>query len=168
MTPPNRLLEVAVPTVLIADDDADHRELLTLALRRFGHDVVEATDAPAARRLIAQGGIDAALLDVRMPGESGIELCRRLRDDPATAELPILLVSADVNDQRILAARAAGADDYLIKPFPRGELAARLDTVLLRRSTPVARSAAAATAAIRAVRGALTPRQMPFLLHQTA
>jgi DNA-binding response OmpR family regulator len=144
-----------VPTVLIADDDADHRELLTLALRRFGHEVVEAADAHAARQRIEQGGVDAALLDVRMPGESGIELCRRLRDDPATATLPIMLVSADVNVQRIEAARAAGADDYLAKPFHRAELAARLESVLQRRETPAARSAAAANAAMLAARGAL-------------
>src|SRR3954470_12931197 len=68
-----------VTTVLIADDDADHRELLTLALRRSGHDVVTADDAPSAMALLLAGGIDVALLDVRMPGESGIELCRRLR-----------------------------------------------------------------------------------------
>jgi len=146
-----------VPTVLIADDDADHRELLTLALRRFGHDVLEAADVRSAQRHIDRGGIDAVLLDVRMPGESGIEFCRRLRDDPATATLPIMLVSADVNDQRIAAARTAGADDYLTKPFHRTELAARLDNMLLRRDTPAARSAAAANAAMLAARGALAP-----------
>jgi len=146
-----------VPTVLIVDDDADHRELLTLALRRCGHEVVEAADARSAQQRIDGGGVDAVLLDVRMPGESGIELCRRLRDDPATATLPIMLVSADVNDQRIAAARTAGADDYLTKPFNRSELAARLDNMLLRRDTPAARSAAAANAAMLAARGALGP-----------
>ena len=146
-----------MPTVLIVDDDADHRELLTLALRRCGHDVVEAADARSAQRRIDGGGVDAVLLDVRMPGESGIELCRRLRDDPATATLPIMLVSADVNDQRIAAARIAGADDYLTKPFHRSELTARLDNMLLRRDTPAARSAAAANAAMLAARGVLGP-----------
>jgi DNA-binding response OmpR family regulator len=155
MTSPERSLEVAVPTVLIADDDADHRELLTLALCRIGHHVVEATDARSVLRRLGEGGVDAVLLDVRMPGVSGIELCRRLRDDPATMNLPIMLVSADVDDQRIAAARVAGADDYLTKPFHRAELAARLDNVLLRRDTPAARSAAAAGAALLAARGAL-------------
>lgn len=144
-----------MPTVLIADDDADHRELLTLALHRFGHEVVEATDARSALSRLGQGGIDAVLLDVRMPGQSGIELCRRLRDDPATATLPIMLVSADVNDQRISAARAAGADDYLTKPFHRAELAARLGNVLLGRATPTARASVASQAAVLAARAAL-------------
>lgn len=157
-----------MPTVLIADDDADHRELLTLALHRFGHEVVEATDARSALRRLEQGGIDAVLLDVRMPGISGIELCRRLRDDPLTAALPIMLVSADVNDQRINAARAAGADDYLTKPFHRTELAARLDNVLLGRGTPAARAATAANAAVLAARGARYQSAAPAELRRIA
>ena len=63
-----------------------------------------------------------------MPGESGIDFCRRLRADPATAALPIMFVTADVNDHRILAALRAGADDYLTKPFHRTELGTRLET----------------------------------------
>jgi CheY-like chemotaxis protein len=144
-----------VPTVLIADDDADHRELLRLALRRFGHHTVEASDARGAMRLLESGGIDAVLLDNRMPGESGIEFCRRLRQDPVTAALPIMFVSADVNDSRILTALQAGADDYLTKPFHRAELGARLDNLLMVRGPVAGRSAGAANAAMRAARGAL-------------
>jgi DNA-binding response OmpR family regulator len=146
-----------VPTVLIADDDADHRELLRLALRRFGHHTVEATDARSAMRVLDGGGIDAVLLDNRMPGESGIDFCRRLRQAPATATLPIMFVSADVNDGRILSALHAGADDYLTKPFHRTELGARLDNLLMVRGSVAGRSAAAANAAVRAARGALAP-----------
>ena len=123
-----------MPTVLIADDDADHRELMTLALNRFGHQVAQARDTLAAERIIAAGGIDAVLLDVRMPGECGIDLCRRLRANPATAGLPVMFVTADVNDHRIEAAVRAGADDYLTKPFHRAELGIRLDNLLLRRT----------------------------------
>ncbi|HEU4348626.1 MAG TPA: response regulator [Actinoplanes sp.] len=141
-----------MPTLLITDDDADHRELMRLALRRFGHDVLEASDTRAAQRLLDAGGVDALLLDVRMPGESGVAFCRRLRAEPGTTALPIMFVTADVNDHRILDALRAGADDYLTKPFHRSELAARLDNLLLRRNTSPAR---AATAAMRAARGAL-------------
>jgi DNA-binding response OmpR family regulator len=143
--------------VLIADDDADHRELLTLALERAGHEVVTAGDAASAMAVLLAGGVDAALLDVRMPGGSGIELCRRLRAEPATALLPVMLISADVNDHRILAALHAGADDYLTKPFHRAELGARLDNLLLRRPAPATRSSTVATAAMMAARGAMGP-----------
>ena len=151
-----------MPTVLVTEDDPDHRELLTLALRRFGHDVVEAQDAAAAGRALAAGNIDAVLLDNRMPDESGIEFCRRLRADPATATVPIMFVSADVNDHRVLAALQAGADDYLTKPFHRTELGTRLDNLLLRRGTAATRSATAANAALRAARGVLPkPAETP-------
>jgi DNA-binding response OmpR family regulator len=84
-----------------------------------------------------------------MPGGSGIDFCRRLRAEPATAALPIMFVTADVNDHHILAALQAGADDYLTKPFHRAELCLRLDNVLARRNTTPAR------AAMLASRGAL-------------
>ena len=127
-----------MPTVLIADDDADHRELMTLALRRYGYDVLA-----------------AVLLDVRMPGESGIDFCGRLRANPATTSLPIMFVTADVNDSRIMDAMRAGADDYLTKPFHRAELAARLDSLLNRRAAMPRTTAGAATAAMLAARHAL-------------
>lgn len=158
-------------TVLIADDDADHRDLLTLALLRCGHDVVEAADADAALRVVESGGIDAVLLDVRMPGTSGIELCRLLRAGPASADLPIMLVSADVNGHRILAGMDAGADDFLAKPYHRAELAARVTALLLRRERPSSRSAIAARAALLAARAAV-PRPVavpvPLELSRTA
>jgi DNA-binding response OmpR family regulator len=157
-----------VPTVLIADDDADHRELITLTLRRSGHEVVTAVDGPSAMTALLAGGFDAALIDVRMPGEDGIELCRRLRAEPATAILPVMLISADVNDQRILAALHAGADDYMTKPFHRVELCARLDNLLLRRPSTATRSASAAAAAARAARQAIRPAPVRHQIRRIA
>ena len=152
-----------MPTVLIADDDADHRELLGLALRRAGYDVVVTNDAAGAMEQLRDGGFDAALFDVRMPGESGIELCRRLRAEPGTALLPVMLISADVNDRQIIAALHAGADDYVTKPFHRSELAARLDNLLIRKAAPAARSAVVATAAVMAAHRALRTPAVPAI-----
>jgi DNA-binding response OmpR family regulator len=146
-----------VPTVLIADDDADHRELITVVLRRSGHEVTMATDAASAMAALRAGGIDAALIDVRMPGESGIELCRRLRSEPGTAWLPVMLISADANDHRISDALHAGADDYLTKPFQGAELCARLENLLRQRPPAVRQSARAAAAALLAARQAMRP-----------
>ncbi|WIM96892.1 response regulator transcription factor [Actinoplanes oblitus] len=144
-------------TVLIADDEADHRDLLTLALRRTGYRVVTAGDAPGALDALASGGIDAALIDVRMPGLSGIELCARIRSDPALETLPIMMVSADVHRNQITAALHAGADDYLAKPFSRAELVGRLGDLLRRPGCGSARSATASRVALAAARHAVPP-----------
>jgi DNA-binding response OmpR family regulator len=156
-----------MPTVLIADDDGDHRELLTLALAKLGHTVVQAADADSALLALRSGGIDAALLDVRMPGTCGIELCQLLRADPATAHLPIMLVSADVNGTRILAAMDAGADDYLAKPYHRAELGSRVTKLLTRDGAPAHRPAVAAHAALLAARAA-APVPVPRPLRHIA
>jgi DNA-binding response OmpR family regulator len=143
-------------TVLIADDDVDHRELMTLALHRFGHEVVVAQDAESAVLAAQGGGIDAVLLDMRMPGASGIVVCGRLRAAPETVNLPIMMVSADVSGGRIMAAMNAGADDYLTKPFHRAELETRLQALLVRRERAGSKPSAAANAALLAARAAVT------------
>ncbi|MEV0896672.1 response regulator transcription factor [Actinoplanes sp. NPDC049802] len=150
-----------MPTVLIADDEVDHRELLTLALHRLGYEVVTVGDSTAALARLAEGGIDAALIDVRMPGVSGIELCRLIRNAPETESLPIMVVSADVHRHQIMTALHAGADDFLAKPFSRAQLTARLEALMRTRPSAAARSAAAARAAMIAARQAMTPATAP-------
>ncbi|MEU4423662.1 response regulator [Actinoplanes sp. NPDC024001] len=146
-----------MPTVLITDDEIDHRELLKLALHRLGFDVVTAGDLGSALDVLSRGGVDAALIDVRMPGGSGIDLCRRIRSDPDLADLPIMVVSADVHRHQIMTALHAGADDFLAKPFTRAELTSRLETLLGQRNHAAIRSAAAARAALLAARHAVPP-----------
>ncbi|MFI5497307.1 response regulator transcription factor [Actinoplanes sp. NPDC051859] len=93
-------------------------------------------DASTARHEATRGGCDAALVDVRMPGCSGIELCRWLRDQPTTAALPIMMVSADCSTAQMQEAFAAGADDYLTKPHTREQLADRMQHLLAEPGLP--------------------------------
>lgn len=144
-----------MPTVLIADDDVDHRELMHLVLRRSGYDVLEAANTQAAKSLLDAGGVDALLLDLHMPGESGIEFCRRLRAEPETRALPVMFVTAATEQSRVTAAMRAGGDDYLTKPFHRTELTSRLADVLRRRPFSPAQSSGPAHAAVLAARHAL-------------
>ncbi|HWS34599.1 MAG TPA: response regulator [Actinoplanes sp.] len=142
-------------TVLIADDEFDHRELLTLVLHRLGYDVLTTGDAAGALELMAAGGVDAVLADVRMPGVSGIELCRIIRSSPAIATTPVIVISADVHHHQIMTALHAGADDFLPKPFSRDQLGTRLTALLGSRTDKAVRSAAAARAALLAARQAV-------------
>ncbi|MBO3743723.1 response regulator transcription factor [Actinoplanes flavus] len=144
-------------TVLIADHEVDHRELLMLALLRMGFDVVTVPDATAALARLAEGGIDVAVIDVRMAGISGIELCRLIRRAPETAALPILMVSAGLHRHQALTALHAGADDFLGKPFSRAEFTARVEALMRLRTAAAARATAAARAALIAARQAMPP-----------
>ena len=151
--------------VLVADDDADHRELLALTLGRAGHDVVHAADAASAMSTLRAGRVDAALIDVRMPGESGIELCRRLRAEPAGAVLPVMLISGDATDHGVVTALHAGADDFVAKPFHRADLCARLENLMLRKAGCARR---AALVAMLAAHGAVRAPAMPERQRRTA
>jgi DNA-binding response OmpR family regulator len=115
------------PTVVIADDDGDIRALVKISATRAGLDVVaEAADGNAAWAAIQREVPDLAILDVSMPGQNGLEICRLVRADSALDEVQILLVSAAVDDASIAAGMRAGAADYLSKPFSPRELASRL------------------------------------------
>ncbi|GAA2528786.1 response regulator transcription factor [Pilimelia columellifera] len=153
-------------TILVVDDDADHRRLFAWALIRAGHEPLAVSAAEEAITTIHDGGIDAVLLDVRLPGRSGIDLCRRLRKDPTTVNLPIVIVSTQAYDTHIRAGLAAGADDYVVKPFHRGDLVNRLDAAIAK--SPV-HSARAANLALRAATASLTPRsEEPQLARESA
>ena len=108
--------------ILVADDEARIRLLVGTLLRGKGHDVVEAADGDEAARLLASRRPDVAILDVSMPGRSGLEVCRLVRSDPSLRRTGVIVVSASVTEE---VARAAGADVFLPKPFsPRALLAA--------------------------------------------
>lgn len=117
-------------TILVADDDDDIRALVTLRLRRFGFEVVAAADGEQALALVRDRSPDLAILDVTMPGLTGLEVTRALRADEATKGIPVLLLTARVQDADLAAGLEAGATGYVRKPFQPAELLARIEEAL--------------------------------------
>ena len=121
--------------VLIVEDEAPIRDMIRFALERADFSVSEAEDAQTARLAVAERRPDLVLLDWMLPGVSGTELAREWRRDELTADLPIILVTARVDEDDRVRGLNLGADDYVTKPFSSSELVARVRAVL-RRSLP--------------------------------
>jgi two-component system phosphate regulon response regulator PhoB len=124
-----------MPKILIIDDDPDLRALLHGLLKRMDFAVIEAPDGRAGLEQAALSRPDAVILDVMMPGMTGMEVLRKLRADSRTRQLRVLMLSAHGDTPQRVVGLNEGADDYLPKPFEPQELAARLNA-LLRRETP--------------------------------
>ncbi len=118
--------------VLIADDDPDIRELVAFKLGQAGHRVVAVADGEAALAEARAETPDLELLDVMMPRRTGMEVCRELRADPRTGSVPVILLTAKAQEADIEQGFAAGADDYIVKPFSPRELVSRVTTALYR------------------------------------
>lgn len=112
--------------VLVVDDDQQIRQLVADRLSRDGYDVRMASDATEALQLTARELPSVILLDVIMPGVSGIELCRRLKSDPRTAQIPLIFLTGMVTEEEVEAGAAAGASDYIKKPFDMDEVRFRV------------------------------------------
>jgi two-component system phosphate regulon response regulator PhoB len=123
---------VAPARVLIVDDDPDIRALVTYRLTASGYDVIAADDGEAGLAAARQHAPDLVLVDWMMPRLTGVELCTRLRADPATAGIPVVLLTARTDDVAMRGGREAGIDEYITKPFSPRELAARVDEILSR------------------------------------
>jgi two-component system phosphate regulon response regulator OmpR len=117
--------------IVIVDDDARIRDLLRRYLSQEGFDVLLAEDAKALDRILHRETIDLVVLDLMLPGEDGMAICRRLRT--AGHKTPIIMLTAKVEDVDRIAGLETGADDYLGKPFNPRELLARIHAVLRRR-----------------------------------
>ena len=121
------------PLVLVADDDADIRALVSFRLEKAGYDVVQAADGEEALRLTRERAPDLAVLDVMMPRLTGDEVTRQIRADDATSAIPVILLTARVQEADVARGFEAGADDYMKKPFSPQELRARVQAILGRR-----------------------------------
>ena len=108
--------------VLLVDDDLLLLEVLTTVLDLEEFDVVSASDGDTALEIAARDEVDLVVCDVRMPGTDGLEVCRRLKGDPETAELPVVLLTARDTPEGRAAGEAAGCDAYVTKPFSPLEL----------------------------------------------
>ena len=118
--------------VLVADDDADIRDLVAFKLEQAGFDVIAVEDGQTALDQTRSLRPTLAVLDVSMPGLSGIDVCRMLRADPATADMLIVMLTARVQEQDVEGGFSAGADDYVTKPFSPRELVSRIQSLLSR------------------------------------
>ena len=117
--------------IVVVDDDARIRDLLRRYLTQEGFEVLLAEDGKALNRLMTRENIDLIVLDLMLPGEDGLSICRRLR--AASDPTPIIMLTAKVEDVDRIVGLEVGADDYLPKPFNPRELLARIHAVLRRR-----------------------------------
>ncbi len=130
-----------VPHIAVVDDHREIRDLVGKYLQQQGYRVSTAENGTALRRLVERGAPDLVVLDVMMPGEDGLTLCRELRARSGPA-IPIIFLTARTEETDRVIGLELGADDYLIKPFSSRELLARIKAVLRRvNSLPPQRAA---------------------------
>jgi CheY-like chemotaxis protein len=122
-----------VPVIVAADDDEDILRLIAFRLERSGYRVVTAHDGEEALQAVREHVPALAVLDVRMPKMDGYEVTRAIRADEATRDIPVILLTARVQDADVQRGFEAGADDYVRKPFSPQELRSRVQAILGRR-----------------------------------
>lgn len=118
--------------IAVIEDESDILEMIAYNLTREGYKVLSARDGAAGLELVRQEAPDLVLLDLMLPQLDGIEVCRRLKHDPLTRAIPIVMVTAKGEESDIVLGLGVGADDYIPKPFSPKELLARIKAVLRR------------------------------------
>jgi len=119
--------------ILVAEDERDIRELIGFTLRFAGFEVVLAVNGIEAVEKVAQEQPDLVMLDVRMPKMTGYEVCRRLKENPETSDIPIVFLSAKGQEGEIEQGLASGALEYIVKPFAPDELTSQVKEILQRK-----------------------------------
>ena len=115
--------------IVIADDDLTMRSLVSVRLGLAGFDVLSAENGPDALKLISDSKPCAVLLDVKMPG-GGLETLDAIRSDPATRELPVMMLTGERDPSTVVSAMGAGANDYMVKPFHPDQLLERVTRMI--------------------------------------
>ena len=128
----DKVITMPKHTVLIVDDEAAIRDMLSIALEAAGFNVLDAENAQQAHATIIDRQPDLVLLDWMMPGTTGLELLRRLKRDDLTARIPVIMLTAKAEEDSKIAGLDAGADDFVPKPFSPRELISRVKAVLRR------------------------------------
>jgi DNA-binding response OmpR family regulator len=121
-----------MPTVLVVDDDPDVRSVIAFKLQHAGFTVYEEADGEAGLAAAAQERPDVVLLDWMMPRMSGVEVCRAMRDNATLDATRVIMLTAKSQEPEVQRGFAAGADDYIVKPFSPSELVSRVQAVLAR------------------------------------
>jgi len=119
--------------ILVAEDERDIRELIAFTLRFAGYEVTTVSNGEEAVQAAAQLHPALILMDVRMPRMDGYQACQALKADPALKDIPVVFLSAKGQESEIQAGLAAGATDYLLKPFAPDELTRRVRELLEKR-----------------------------------
>ena len=122
-------------TILVIDDEKDLIELVRYNLEKEGFDVIAATDGQSGLDVIKRHRPDLVVLDLMMPGLDGLQVCQRLRSDPRSGRIPVIMLTAKATEADRVVGLELGADDYITKPFSPREVVARVKAVL-RRSAP--------------------------------
>ncbi len=133
------------PNILVVEDDRETRALIAKYLRTNSCNVITAADGREMARMMTDRRVDLLILDVMLPGEDGLSLCRKIR---AESQLPIIMLTARGEDVDRIVGLEMGADDYLPKPFNPRELLARINAVLRRQAAAQTASAAAGASAL--------------------
>lgn len=118
--------------ILFVDDDPDICELVQFKLEQMGHEVLVEHDGEGGLAAAAVENPDLVILDWMMPRLTGLEVCVGLRSDPRTEHVPVILLTAKAQEADVQRGFAAGADDYIVKPFSPRELASRVQAILDR------------------------------------
>jgi DNA-binding response OmpR family regulator len=118
--------------IVIAEDEPDIRELIAFTLRFAGHEVITGNNGEEGYELTKKEKPDLSMFDVRMPKMTGYDACKKIKADPEIAHIPVIFLSAKGQENEIEAGLAAGAEEYLLKPFAPDQLTEHIRAVLAK------------------------------------